>query len=166
MKTLASFVFILIGALFPPNILQAQNNSVPSVVISKLQFERILVVRLKNNVDLLEGIRKAVENDSIKNAVILTGIGSVTQYHVHSVKTTTFPTENIFLKEHGAFDILNIGGYVFNGRVHAHITLCDLKKTIGGHLEPETIVYTFAIITIGVLPDSEKLENFDNWRWR
>jgi predicted DNA-binding protein with PD1-like motif len=82
------------------------------------------------------------------------------------VKTTSFPTENIFLSEKSPFDILNVNGYIFNTRVHPRLTVSNLKRTIGGHLEPETIVYTFAIITIGVLPDDTNMDNFDNWKWR
>lgn len=63
------------------------------------------------------------------------------------------------------YDILNINGFVVNGRIHAHITFSDLKKTIGGHLEPGTLVYTFAIITIGELSKDANMENFDNWKW-
>jgi predicted DNA-binding protein with PD1-like motif len=158
-------IFLIFETTFFSNLLLAQKDSVPGVVITKGQFERIIVVRLKTNTDLLEGLKKAAEIEKINNAVILAGIGSVSEYSVHSVKTTTFPTENIFLKEKGPFDILNVTGYIFTGRIHAHITLTDLKKTIGGHLEPGTMVYTFAIITIGILSDNVKMENFDNWKW-
>lgn len=158
-------LFLLFGTLPGTNLLLAQNDSVPEVVISETQFEKIVIVRLKNNTDLLDGLRQAVENKAIRNGVILTGIGSVTQFSVHSVNSTVFPPEDIFLKKEGPYDITNISGYVFDGRIHAHITLSDLKQTIGGHLEPGTLAYTFAIITIGILPDDAKVENFDNWKW-
>src|SRR5437763_12120567 len=41
-----------------------------------------------------------------------------------------------------------------NGTVHAHMTLANPDKAFGGHLEAGTNVFTFAIVTIGVLNDS------------
>ncbi len=142
-------------------------DSVPSVYTLSSDIKRIVVVRLKNKTDLLEGLNQAVEKEGIKNGVILHGIGSVISYHIHSVgETTEFPTVNVFARAEGPYDILNISGFVFSSRVHAHITLSDLNTTIGGHLEPGTLAYTFLIISIGVLDDSLNMEQFDNWRWK
>ena len=143
------------------------HDTVPSVYTLAADVKRIVVVRLKNKTDLLEGLNEAVQKEGIKNGVILHGIGSVISYHIHSVaETTDFPTVNAFAEEEGPFDVLNINGFIFNGRVHAHITLSDLNTTIGGHLEPGTLAYTFLIITIGVLDDGLDMVQFDNWRWK
>ena len=149
MKTIYYFpFFVILSFVFATNV-YSQQDSVPNVVVTSGQFEKILVVRIKTGNDLLEGLKQAVDKEKIYNAVIINGIGSVTQISVHAVKLTTFPTENIFLKEKNPFDVLNINGYIVKGKIHAHITVSDLKKTLGGHLEPGTTVYTFAIITIG-----------------
>ncbi len=143
------------------------HDTVPSVYTLTADLKRIVVVRLKNKTDLLEGLNEAVQKEGIKNGVILHGIGSVISYHIHAVaETTDFPTVNAFADEEGPYDVLNINGFVFNGRVHAHITLSDLNTTIGGHLEPGTLAYTFLIISIGVLDDDLEMEQFDNWRWK
>lgn len=142
-------------------------DSVPAVYTVSPQLKRVVIVRLKNGTDVLEGLREAVRKEEIKNGIILQGIGSVTSWHIHAVSETTgFPTINAYSKAKGPFDVLTIGGYIFNGRVHAHITLSDLKTTIGGHLEEGTETYTFLIITIGVLDENTNLEWFDNWRRR
>ena len=140
-------------------------DSIPSVYTLTSDVKRIVVVRLKNKTDLLEGLNEAVRKEGIKNGLILHGIGSVISYHIHSVaETTDFPTVNVFAKADGPYDVLNISGFVFNSRVHAHITLSDLNTTIGGHLEPGTLAYTFLIISIGVLDDDLDMTWFDNWR--
>jgi len=36
----------------------------------------------------------------------------------------------------------------------------------GGHLEPGTTIFTFAIVTIGVLPDSLEMKQFDSGHYR
>lgn len=142
-------------------------DSVPAVYTVSPELERIVIVRLKNGTDALEGLREAVRKEEIKNGIILQGIGSVTSWHIHAVSETTgFPTINEYKKANGPFDVLSMGGYIFSGRVHAHITLSDLNTTIGGHLEPGTKTYTFLIITIGVLDENTNLEWFDNWHRR
>lgn len=142
-------------------------DSVPAVYTVSPELKRVVVVRLKNGTDALEGLREAARKENIKNGVILQGIGSVTSWHIHAVSETTgFPTINAYSKAEGPFDVLTIGGYIFNGRVHAHITLSDLKTTIGGHLEEGTKTYTFLIITIGVLDENTDMSWFDNWHRR
>jgi len=139
--------------------------SAPAIHSISGNFKRIVVVRLKHGTDLLDGLNKAVKKEQIKNAVILSGVGSLTSYHVHAVDNTTFPTKNIFYKAEGPQDLLNVNGYVIDGRVHAHITFSDEEKALGGHLEPGTNVFTFAIITIGVLEEDADLRRFDDWKW-
>jgi len=138
----------------------------PAVQTTAGEFSRVVIVRLKNGTDLLEGLREAVKKEGIKNAVILTGIGSLTRYHIHVVNNTTFPPGETFVKENIPTDIVNVNGFVFEGRVHSHITVSTDQKAIGGHLEPDTRVFTFAIITIGVLNDRCDLSRFDDYKWR
>jgi predicted DNA-binding protein with PD1-like motif len=138
----------------------------PSVVTTEGDFSRAIVVRLKNGTDLLEGLREAVKKENIKNAGILSGIGSLTSYSVHVVDNNTFPTSNKFFKENTPVDILNVTGFVFDGRVHCHITVSNDQKAVGGHLEPGSKVFTFAIITIGVFDDKVNMQRFDDSKWR
>ncbi|MHC4593544.1 MAG: PPC domain-containing DNA-binding protein [Planctomycetota bacterium] len=139
--------------------------SAPAVHTISGNFNRIVVVRLKQGTDLLDGLNKAVKKERINNAAILSGVGSLTSYHVHVVDNTTFPTKNLFFKAEGPQDLLNVNGYVIDGRVHAHITFSDEEKALGGHLEPGTSVFTFAIITLGVLEEDANIKRFDDKNW-
>ncbi|MHC4173067.1 MAG: PPC domain-containing DNA-binding protein [Planctomycetota bacterium] len=139
--------------------------SAPAVHSISSNFNRIVVARFKYGTDLLDGLKKAVKKERIKNAAILSGMGSLTSYHVHSVDNTTFPTKNVFFKAEAPQDLLNVNGYVIDGRVHAHITFSDEEKALGGHLEPGTSVFTFVIITLGVLEEDASLRRFDDKEW-
>ena len=139
--------------------------SAPEVYTVSGDFTRIVVVRIKRGMDLLDGLKMAVEREKIRNAAILSGVGSLTGYHVHAVSNTTLPAQNIFYDAQGPQDLLNVNGYVMDGRVHAHIVFSDNQKGLGGHLEPGTTVFTFAIITLGVLPDDADLTRFDEPGW-
>jgi uncharacterized protein len=96
------------------------------------------------------------KKEGIKNGVILSGIGSLRGYHVHQVNNRDFPTSNIFTKmPNTPTDLVGMNGYVVNGAVHAHVILGTGEKAIAGHLEPGTEVFTYAIVTIGVLKDAD-----------
>ncbi len=122
---------------------------VPEGYATSGQFARVVVFRFKYQTDLLEGIEDLVAKEKIHNAVILSGIGSVRNSHVHAVSNRDFPSQNVFIKDADTpADIISINGYVIEGRVHAHMTLSDENKAFGGHIEPETNVFTFAIVTL------------------
>ncbi len=140
-------------------------ESAPDVYTLSGRFERIVVVRLKRGMDLLDGLKKAVAQEKIRNAAILSGVGSLTSYHVHAVSNTTLPAQNLYYQAEGPQDLLNVNGFVLEGRMHAHIVFSDDKKGLGGHLEPGTTVFTFAIITLGVLPEGTDLTRFDEPGW-
>src|SRR5438876_11883732 len=61
------------------------SDRVPEAYAVSGQFERILVLRFKYETDLLAGMEKMVTEQRVRNAVILSGIGSVKCYHVHVV---------------------------------------------------------------------------------
>jgi predicted DNA-binding protein with PD1-like motif len=50
--------------------------------------------------------------------------------------------------------------------VHPHITLANADNAFGGHLEPDTTVFTFAVVTLGVLDDGLDLTRIDDWTYR
>jgi len=139
------------------------SDEVPDVYAITADFERTVILRFKHQADLLEGLERAVETEGIFNAVILAGAGSVRNYQIHMVNNRVFPSRNVYLKDPVApADIVSVNGYVIGGRVHAHITLAAEQGAFGGHLEPETEVFTFAIITLGVLSDEIDLSQIDD----
>ena len=157
----------IVKATTPELDAKANSSEVPDVVAVSGKIDRVVVLRFKYMADLLVGIEKAVKDQKIQNAVILSGVGSVRNYHVHSVSNRTFPSKNTFTKDATTpADIVSMNGYVLNGKVHAHMTMTDANKAFGGHLEPETNVFTFAIVTLGVLSDGIDLGRADDKTWR
>jgi uncharacterized protein len=157
----------LTNATTPAEDARANSDKVPDVYALTGQFDRILVLRFKNQTDLLAGLERIVKECKIRNAVILSGIGSVKSYHYHTVSNGTFPSKNVFVKNSdGPADIAGMNGYVIDGRVHAHITFSDPDKAFGGHLEPGTTVFTFAIVTVGVFKDGIDLNRVDDKNYR
>ena len=140
---------------------------VPDVFAVSGHLQRIVVLRFKFGADLLAGLEKMIAQEKIKNAVILSGFGSVRGYQIHQVSNRDMPSKNMFIKNPTApADIIGMSGIVMDGRVHPHIVLANADKAFGGHLEPETTVFTFAVITLGVLDDSIDMSRFDDSSYR
>ena len=160
MKTLP-FCFIL----FILGIKCYSQGTISDVHVVTSKFERIEIIRMRSGTDLLAGLNEAVKKRNIKNAAILAGIGSVTDYRFHVVSDKNlFPAEE-FSEASVPKDLISVQGYILNGRVHAHITLSDENSVIGGHLERGTKALTFLIVTIGVLPDDLDIEYLDNYKF-
>jgi predicted DNA-binding protein with PD1-like motif len=151
----------------PADDSKPNSDKVPDVYAVSGQFQKVLVLRFKYDVDLLAGIQNMVKQNNIKNAVILAGAGSVRNYHVHQVSNRTFPSKNIFVKDPSApADVISMNGYIINGQVHAHMTMATPDQAFGGHLEPGTNVFTFAIVTLGVMNDTADFTHLDDKAYR
>ncbi len=142
--------------------LNAQDDT-PDVYSISSEFERIELLRMRPGTDLLEGLNKFIQREGVKNAVILVGIGSVTDYHYHVVSDKNLPPAEEYPKASVPMDLTSVQGYILNGRVHAHITLADENSIVGGHLEAGTKALTFFILTIGILPDGLEISKFDDY---
>jgi uncharacterized protein len=154
-------------ATTPQDDAKPNSDAVPDVYAISGNFERVVILRFKYQADLLAGMEKMVKQHKIKNAVILSGIGSVRNWHIHSVSNRTFPSKNIFIKDASEpADIISINGYVIDGRLHPHMTLTTGEKAFGGHVEPGNAVFTFAIVTLGVLGDDVDLSKVDDKTYR
>ncbi|HEV2275838.1 MAG TPA: PPC domain-containing DNA-binding protein [Acidobacteriaceae bacterium] len=150
----------------PADDSRENSNKVPDVFAVSGHFDRIVVLRFKYKADLLAGLQKMIAQEHIQNGVILSAIGSVRGYQIHQVSNRTFPSHDTYVKNPSEpADIVSMNGYVLAGKVHPHLTLATPDKVIAGHLEPGTQVFTFAIVTIGVMNGTD-LNRFDDKAYR
>jgi predicted DNA-binding protein with PD1-like motif len=150
----------------PKDDTKQNSPSVPDAYALTGRFDRIVVIRLKNRANLLEGMKKVVAEQHIQNGVILSAIGSLRGYEVHAISNRDLPTEDTFVKNPTQpVDLVSMNGYVINGRIHAHMTLATPDKVIAGHVEEGNEVYTYAIVTIGVM-NGTNLDKIDNKGYR
>ena len=158
---------IVNSARTPAEDAKANSDSVPDVYAISGHFDRILIFRFKYHTDLLGGFEKMVKQEKIRNAVILSAVGGVRGYQIHQLSNRDFPSKNMFEKDPTQpADLIGMNGYIVNGKIHAHMTLATPDKAIGGHLEPGTEVFTFAIVTVGVLNDGVDLSRIDDKTYR
>jgi predicted DNA-binding protein with PD1-like motif len=151
----------------PADDTKPNSSAVPDVYAIHSHFERVVILRFKYDTDLLAGMQKMVKQEKIRNAIILSAAGSVRGYQVHQVSNRTLPSKNTFVKNPTASaDLIGMNGYVIDGHIHAHMTLANPDHAFGGHLEPETSVFTFAIVTLGVLDKGADLSRLDDKNYR
>jgi predicted DNA-binding protein with PD1-like motif len=138
----------------PADDAKANNPQIPDVYAVTGHFDRIVVLRFKYQTDLLAGLQKMVKQENIRNGVILAAAGSVRGYQIHTVSNRTLPSKDTYVKNPTQpADLVSMNGYIIDGKVHPHMTLATPDKVIAVHLEPGTQVFTFAIVTIGVMND-------------
>jgi len=147
----------------PADDKRPNSAGVPDVSVYESRIDRIVILRFRFGTDLLAGLKSTIQNQGIRNALILSGFGSVRNFQVHQVSNRDLPSKDTYVKDPSApADIVGMSGMVMNGRVHAHMTLANADKAFGGHLEPDTNVFTFAVITLGVLDDKLDLGRIDD----
>src|SRR6202167_3845540 len=150
----------------PADDTKANSDKVPDVYAVTGHFDRIVVLRFKYQTDLLAGLEKMVKQEKIRNGVILSAAGSVRGYQFHTVSNRTLPSQDTFVKNPTEpADLVSMNGYVIDGKLHPHMTLATPDRVIAGHLEPGTEVFTFAIVTIGVMNDAD-LSKVDDTNYR
>jgi len=148
----------------PEDAARPNSDRVPDVYALNATVQRFVVLRFKFGTDLLAGLQRMVKEEKIRNALILSGFGSVRNFQVHQVSNRDLPPRDLFVKNPSApADIISMSGVITEGRVHPHITLANADRAFGGHLEPGTNVFTFAVVTLGVLGDDVDLSRMDDW---
>lgn len=146
----------------PADDTKANSSAVPDAYALVGNFDRIVVIRLKYKANLLDGMNKVVKEQHIQNGVILSAAGSLRGYEIHTVSNRDMPSEDTFVKNPTQpADLVSMNGYVINGRIHAHMTIATPDRVIAGHVEEGNEVFTFAIVTIGVMngTDFSKLDD-------
>jgi predicted DNA-binding protein with PD1-like motif len=126
-------------------------------------IKRVHVVHLNPGDDVLLSLREAVKQKNIQHGLILGAIGSVTAYHFHVVASVDLPPAELYPKRDGAYDIANMTGFIFNGRIHCHIIFSDDKIAFGGHLEEGCKVLTFNVVPIAELEGLD-ITDFDTMK--
>jgi predicted DNA-binding protein with PD1-like motif len=150
----------------PSDDKKPNSSGVPDAYALAGQFDRIVIIRLKYGANLLDGMNKAVKEQHIENGVILSAIGSLRGWEVHQVSNRSLPSQDTIVgNPTQPCDLVSMNGYIINGRIHAHMTLATPDRVIAGHVEPNNEVFTFAIVTVGVM-NSTNFAHIDDKAWR
>ena len=112
--------------------------------------------RLRRGDDLLSSIRRYAEQNGIRAAAIVSGVGCVTRAVIRDASGVT--THELC----GRYEIVSITGTVSLSRTHLHIALAgEDMQVLGGHLCEGTIVNTTCEVVLMELTGVEFSKEFD-----
>jgi predicted DNA-binding protein with PD1-like motif len=116
---------------------------------ASMNLSRVHILRLDPGEDVLETLKRFLQDADIRQAVILGGYGTLAAYHLHWVAHNRIPTDNLFRRGEGGIEILAMNGLVVDGEPHIHVALSTPDGAFGGHLEPGCIAYVLCELFFG-----------------
>ena len=109
----------------------------------------IVFLSLHRGDDVLASIQRLISEAHLENAVVMTGLGSLSKGHFHIIASNNYPPGDTYFKMEGPLEIAQIAGIIAGGEPHLHLTLLDKdQRTWAGHLEPGCEVLTLCELSI------------------
>ena len=109
----------------------------------------IVVVGLTYGELLLESLQEICRQRKIRDGVILTGFGSLTDVAVSGAVGASFPPRKFYQRtQPRGVEVLAMAGVIANYHVHCHVVLTDKDRAFGGHLEKGNRVLSLAEIVL------------------
>jgi predicted DNA-binding protein with PD1-like motif len=116
---------------------------------------RIFLLRLDPGDYVLEGINEMVRKEKIKDAVVISAIGTLDQCVLHMVTTTGYPPKEFFRRwREKPLELVSIMGIIADGKPHLHGVVSDQEYAYAGHLEEGCRTLYLAEIVIMELKDA------------
>jgi predicted DNA-binding protein with PD1-like motif len=116
-------------------------------------FGSVLVISLSPGDKVLESIRQAVRDAGLRDAVVISGIATLSHVHYHRVSTLTPDPVDEFLTLKDPMEVASIDGLIVDYEPHLHFTFSGLNRTIAGHLEDNSTVLYLGEIVVAEVKD-------------
>lgn len=143
--------------------------------IGKGRIDRIVMGKLRMNIDLLQGIEELVKTEGVRTGVILSGVGALKKATFRNLKVLPpdFKIEThhrLYLVLEQPMEIVSLTGWIATkedgmAEVHAHFSASTVVEdrviTLGGHLTPGTLTSVKVVIAIGVVEDTNITAGLD-----
>lgn len=103
---------------------------------STAEIGKTFILRLDRGDYILESIIELINKENIKDAVVLSGIGSLDECVIHMVTGTEVPYQEYFKRwSNQPLELASISGLIINGQPHLHTVVSDTDSACAGHLE-------------------------------
>ncbi len=110
---------------------------------------RLVVINLERGDLLLESIRNALDSYGIRDAVVVSAIGSLSKVVLHRVTGYEVEPVDEFVTLEKPMELASLQGIVVDGHPHFHMVVSDLEQAYTGHLEEGTT--TLYLVEISLL---------------
>lgn len=97
---------------------------------------RGIVLHLGVGERIVESIELACRESGIRDAAVISAIGSARRMYFHRIESTADEPVNTFITIEDACEIGSIQGLILNGEAHLHVSFSDRNHAYNGHLEP------------------------------
>lgn len=95
-----------------------------------------VLIRLDTGDMLLETIEQVIAEVGIRDGVVVSGIGTLSDTRIHMVTTTTYPAVEIYPEwKDVPMELSSVSGIIADGVPHLHMVFSNPEKTCSGHLE-------------------------------
>ncbi len=119
------------------------------------RFGRIVILSFDRGEKLREGIREKLKELGIKNAVLLSAIGTLEKARFHRIKHTHARPEDEIFEVEAPIELASIDGVVADGEPHFHMVFQDFSRAYAAHLEDGSVVCYLAEIVLAELKGVE-----------
>ena len=116
---------------------------------------RIVILSFDRGQKLREGISSKLKELGIKNAVLLSAIGTFDKARFHRITTTGVPSKNEIIEVEGPMELAAVDGIVADGEPHFHMVFQDMNRAYAVHLEDGSVVCYLAEIVLAELKGVE-----------
>ena len=137
--------------------------------VGRGRMGRVVMGKLRMDVDLLEGIETLVKQERIQTGVILSGIGALKKATFRNLKVLPPDLKvekhhRLYLELEQPMEIVSLTGWIATREdggteIHAHFSastvINDQVATLGGHLTPGTLTSVKVVIVIGVIENTD-----------
>lgn len=132
------------------------------------RMDRIVMGKLKLDIDLLEGIQELAKKERVQTGIILSAVGALKKATFRNLKVLPPDLKvekhhRLYLELEQPMEIVSLTGWMATGEdgeteVHAHLSAStvvrDQVTTLGGHLTSGVITSVKVVVVIGVIEDS------------
>jgi predicted DNA-binding protein with PD1-like motif len=144
--------------------------------IGRGRMDRMVMGKLRMDIDLLEGIKELAKKEGIRTGVILSAVGALKKATFRNLKI--FPSDLKVEKHHRLYfeleqpmEIVSLTGWMATKEdgeieVHAHFSASTVMEdqvvTLGGHLISGVITSIKVVVVIGVIEDTNIKADLDH----
>lgn len=116
------------------------------------KYGRCFFISLDKGEYVLESLREIIKKNDIRNAIIISGMGTLDSCVTHLVTTTRYPAVDQFVRwEDKPLELSSIQGIIADGVPHFHTVIADVEKAYAGHLEDGCrVLYLFEAVILEV----------------
>ena len=115
------------------------------------KFGKTIIIELGRGEMVIESIEQALSNAGIKDAIVVSAVGSLQKLKYHRPVDLGPSAVDEFLCIESPMEVGSLTGSIIDGVGHYHIVTSDTENLYCGHLEPGTEVLYLLEITLAEL---------------